>query len=272
VRRLDQGTCSGCHESRAIAGFHLLGEERDPEARFNALAVGRSNHLQAELAWRSGVLAALAAGKGANATPRPFADRGAFGGYGAHCAKDADATFAAWRCDAGLRCRDLTGDEVGVCVPADANHEGDACEDARAEPVSPRDEPDGDRIVAAPKETCLFGGKPSSADACSPNHYGFPGGMCSDECTKLGHAGEGLVCADLPASGYETDCFPVAVPIEKCLETHTARRRVRGCDAARPCRDDFGCARVPGLGPHEGACVPPYFVFQARVDGPRLDR
>ena len=270
VRRLDQGTCSGCHESRAIAGFHLLGEDRNANVRFNALALGRSTHLQAELDWREAMAKATANGERFD-VPKPFADRSAFGGYGAHCAKpgDSDATFASWRCDAGLRCRDLYGDDVGECAPADANHEGDACEDARAEPA---DGPDGDRIVAAPKETCVFDGKRSTLDACSPNHYGFPGGMCSEECTRLGPAGHDHVCADLPASGYESDCFSIAVPIEKCLETHVARRRVRGCDVTRPCRDDYACARVPGLSPREGACVPPYFVFQARVDGPLFDR
>jgi hypothetical protein len=30
VRRLDGFTCAGCHQSRALAGFHLPGEERNP--------------------------------------------------------------------------------------------------------------------------------------------------------------------------------------------------------------------------------------------------
>ena len=37
-------------------------------------------------------------------------------------------------------------------------------------------------------------------------------------------------------------------------------------------RADAVLARVPGLASNEGACVPPYFVFQARVDGTMLDR
>jgi hypothetical protein len=272
IRRLDQGTCSGCHETRAIAGFHLLGEDRSPDARFNALAVPRSNHFAGELGWRAAMIEATSAGAGF-AIARPFAERprAGAGGPGAHCALDGDRdpTFAGWTCAPGLRCRDLYADEVGVCVAGDANHEGDACEDARAEP---RDGPDGDRIVPRPKEGCMFHGSRAGEDACSPNHFGFPGGMCSDECATLGRAGDGVACADLPASGYETDCFPIAVPIETCLRTHSARRRVRACDASRPCRDDYACARVPGLPPDEGACVPPYFVFQARVDGPVLDR
>jgi hypothetical protein len=46
---------------------------------------------------------------------------------------------------------------------------------------------------------------------------------------------------------------------------------VRACDADHPCRDDYACARVSAEATR-GACVPPYFVFQARVDGPRADR
>jgi len=270
LRRLDQATCAGCHETRAIAGFHLLGEDRSADARFNALALGRSTHFASELPWRVDAVAHAARAE-RFATPRPFADRekAGPGGVGAHCALDADPTFAGWTCADGLRCRNLVHDDVGTCVPADANHEGDACEDAR---VRRSMGADGDWIDAAPKETCIFHGTDAGKDACSPNHFGFPGGMCSDACTELGRVRDGFVCADLPASGYETDCFPLRVPVEKCLETHSARRVVRGCDAAHPCRDDYACARVPGLPRDEGACVPPYFVFQARVDGPVLDR
>jgi hypothetical protein len=286
LRRLDQGTCSGCHETRAIAGFHLLGEDRNPDARFNALAVPMSNHFSGELTWRTEMAFAAARGM-AFWKPRPFAEsnEATAGARGAHCQmmnvvekngrkvfeKLPDPSFVAWQCGAGLRCRDLYADPdgIGVCAPDDGNHEGDACEDARAEPL---EGPDGDRIVSRGKETCFFGGKDAGKDSCSPNHYGFPGGMCSDACTTLGRVRDGFVCADLPASGYETDCFPQRIPIEKCLETHFARRIVRGCDPKNPCRDDYACARVPGLPPTEGACVPPYFVFQARVDGPVLDR
>jgi len=49
-------------------------------------------------------------------------------------------------------------------------------------------------------------------------------------------------------------------------------RRVRACAPDAPCRDGYACARVPGLPPTTGACIPPYFLFQLRVDGPRLDR
>ncbi|MBX3263164.1 MAG: hypothetical protein KF782_26050 [Labilithrix sp.] len=39
------------------------------------------------------------------------------------------------------------------------------------------------------------------------------------------------------------------------------------CNVAVPCRDDYVCAYVPGAPEGTGACMPPYFIFQARVDG-----
>jgi hypothetical protein len=271
LRYLDEGTCQGCHQSRSIAGFHLLGEERDASA-FNALAVGRSVHLLEELAWRDGLLHATVAGA-PYPTPRPFAEHGRdTGGYGARCGV-GDPGFAPWKCAPGFRCRNSSHDEIGQCVPVGANGPGDACENAT---VEPRDGPDGDRIVPKVAERCLGpGGTPASdAVSCSPNGFGFPGGLCSDACTSLGayDVHTDTICADLPKSGFESDCFATQEPIEECLTRHVVRRLVRACSADTPCRDDYGCARVAGAPAGRGACVPPYFVFQARVDGPKLDR
>ena len=159
--------------------------------------------------------------------------------------------------------RPLAEPDVANAAPARATV-GASCEPTR---ITQSANPWLDRAEKLPRVACegVF-------SVCEKTSVGFPGGMCSTDCKTLGRVREGFVCADLPASGYETDCFPLAVPIEKCLETHSARRIVRGCDATHPCRDDYACARVPGLPPREGACVPPYFVFQARVDGPVLDR
>ena len=270
LRRLDQGTCTGCHETRAIAGFHMLGESRDPEARLNALAVPRSSHLSIELRWRAALSAALAEGAPFD-QPRPFAERRSPGpgGYAAHCAMDADPTFAGWTCMTGTRCRSLSGDPIGVCLPDDGNHEGDACETVR---VQSDEGASGATYTASPQEDCVLGG--ITAQECTPNWFGFAGGHCSVPCSVLGgRTRDGhSVCVDLPASGYEADCFRLPIPIEECLPKRSLRRGVRWCDAQNACRDDYACARVPGLPPDQGACVPPYFVFQTRVDGPVLDR
>ena len=39
---------------------------------------------------------------------------------------------------------------------------------------------------------------------------------------------------------------------------------LRACDVDSPCRDDYICARS---GSERGVCLPPYFLFQLRVDG-----
>ena len=266
LRRLDEGTCNGCHQSRAVAGFHLLGEERDPDVAFNALAVGRSPHFLEELGWREAFVRSVA-GEG-ESPPRPFAGHARNGVYGAHCGL-GDAGFAGFTCGAHLRCRDTDGDELGTCVSDDGNQVGDACENAR---IVFADTPDGDRILPGKKEGCDMRGAHQTADACSPNAYGFAGGLCSEECATLGVVEGAAICTDIPTSGYESECFLTPQPIEQCLLTHVARRWVRTCDAENPCRDDYGCARVSGAPAGIGACVPPYFVFQARVDGPALDR
>ncbi|MBS2015179.1 MAG: hypothetical protein JST00_19970 [Deltaproteobacteria bacterium] len=268
VRRLDQGSCTGCHETRAIAGFHLLGDEPDPDARLNAMVVGRSTHLNLELRWRSAMVAETASGKPFD-EPRPWAERraGGPGGPGAHCGLpgETDPVFASWTCTPDQRCRNLHGDTIGQCVPADGNHEGDACQETRPSG------PSGDGIVLSSLEECVLAG--IRAHECAPTHFGFAGGFCSRPCERVGPTEDPRhVCVDLPASGFEMECMLLRVPIEKCVPAHTLRRRVAGCDATHACRDDYLCARVPGLDVDQGACVPSYFVFQTRVDGPLLDR
>jgi hypothetical protein len=96
--------------------------------------------------------------------------------------------------------------------------------------------------------------------------------MCSVRCETIGESKDGSICAPLPSAGYEAQCFRSREPVESCLERHYVIARIASCDAARPCRDDYACARVPGAPAHLGGCIPPYFAFQLRVDGPVRDR
>jgi hypothetical protein len=267
LRRLDGLTCAGCHQSRAVAGFHLPGEERDPDRTFNALAVGVSPHLQEELGWRARMLASAADGI-AFEEPRPFPEHpGAGGFYGAHCGL-GDPSFADWTCAAGSECRDSHHDEVGFCAPA-TRTAGDACENAR---MVPRPGANGDQIIADPPEVCE--GPTLATILCAPNSYGFPLGFCTEACAQPGTRWGPSVCARMLLSGYENICFPLKEPIEDCVQKQGLVQDVttRACSADTPCRDDYGCLRYPGSAPGTGACVPPYFLFDFRVDGPRLDR
>ena len=267
LRRLDGFTCAGCHQSRALAGFHLPGEERDPDKTFNALAVGVSPHLHEELGWRARMLASVADGT-AFEEPRPFPEHPTAGGfYGSHCGM-GDPGFADWTCAAGFECRDSHHDEVGFCAPA-ARTAGDACENAR---VVARPGASGDQMVAAPPEVCQ--GQTPGMIPCIPNAYGFPLGFCTEPCAQLGARWGSSVCALLLASGYEQICFPLDEPIEDCIRNRALVTAIttRACSADEPCRDDYGCLRYPGSAPGTGACVPPYFLFDFRVDGPKRDR
>jgi hypothetical protein len=269
LRRLDEATCAGCHQSRGVAGFHLLGEERDRSRSFNALAVGHSPHLSAELPWRREVLSAAARGEAAP-RPRPFSGRADGAGIaGAACGLEGG--FASWTCAPGLECRDLQKGSLGVCATPDGARPGDPCESVLTEPST---RPEGALVTSNPLDPrCPAATKASMARAfCAPNWLGFTGGMCSVQCSRRGAIEDGAICAPLPSEGYEAECFLSREPIEACIRRHLTNAKVATCDADHSCRDDYACARVPGAPDGIGGCVPPYFVFQARVDGPALDR
>lgn len=279
-RRLDEMTCPGCHQSRGIAGFHLLGEERDASRTFNALAVGHSPHLASELAWRKGALSAIARGEAVGA--RPFSGRADGPGLmGAACAVPgrepaqvpggAARGYTDWGCEPGLECRDVHGFELGQCAPALGSRAGEPCERVRVE-ASARLEGAFVRSEGADPACPLPSPTHDKGPFCAPNWLGFTAGMCSERCTELGARAEGAICANLPTAGYEAECFLTDEPVEKCLKRYVVAATIATCDRQTPCRDDYACARVPGAPAGTGACIPPYFVFQLRLDGPRRDR
>lgn len=264
MRRLDTMSCNGCHQTRSIAGFHLLGEERDPQARANALAIGRSAHFEGELAWRSAMTDSIAAGKSFTA-PRPFAERTAkAGNYGAHCGL-GDPGFAKWTCEEGLECLDLHGDVVGTCSPTNAPV-GDACETGI---VTKNPNPRTDSVTNIKQLSCNDG----RGARCNPTSMGFPDGMCRLDCAadKVGAVVEESICGEIPSASGLTNCLAQNKPFTECLATTSSPSFLRTCDRTSECRDDYACTRVRNGPPGVGACMPPYFAFQARVDGHLLD-
>ncbi len=267
LRRLDTMTCKGCHQSRSLAGFHLLGEERDPDARWNALAAGASPHLLGELPYRRAFLEAMA--RGAEPPPRPFAERAAGEGRLGDACGLGDATFAGWTCGEGARCADRHGEEVGACVPAGAPRPGDPTEEGhvRASTDAHRDRFAADRI--APCEPLDPAGE---ADAARSGD-GFPAGMCHERCTEYGATHGDHVCGPVPFDGgqlfggFNHCLFRLRRAFHECIADASKPTWLRGCDAERPCRDDYLCSRVPGAAPDHGVCLPPYFLAQLRVDG-----
>jgi hypothetical protein len=274
LRRLDDLTCAGCHQSRTIAGFHLLGEDGDDVAPGNALAVSMSAHLTDEIERRAGIARALAAATPPDYT-RPFAERGPGdpGALGARCALSGapasgsgavDPGFRDWTCAPGLVCApyDAPGDDavVGTCLPAGEMDVGGPCEFG---PIKPHADSHRDRARNRAAATCADGA------VCNINRTGFPGGMCTSSCADLPGTG---TCGVIAVLEPFNACLARKTPFPRCLAEHVRPAGLRACDARTPCRDDYICARVPGSqgqgrSGHRGACMPPYFLFQMRVDG-----
>jgi len=267
LRRLDQQSCQGCHQARAMAGFHVLGNEDDgsANARLNRLAVGTSPHFNEELAWRMRLLRYAAEGKEPSRLPeaRPFAEHAVSDGLvGQSCGLGADPSFTTWRCRQGLACKDMIGDGVlGTCQPAIPSG-GDACEKDR---ITSSSDPNQDRVenLDAGDDECRRW-RPDAS--CSGAAGGFPGGACAAPCTKMGLLRGDSICGPAPP-GHFNECMGVGTKsFEECMSPPRLSLR-KACNVAFPCRDDYVCAFVPGAPTGTGACMPPYFIFQARVDG-----
>ncbi len=267
LRRLDEQSCQGCHQARAMAGFHVLGfeDEASKNAKLNRLAVGTSPHFNEEIAWRTRLLRAVAAGADPSTPPesRPFAERATQDGLvGQSCGLGRDPTFAAWTCRDGLVCTDMIGDHlVGTCQPAAGPGAGDACE---KDAIASSADPHADRVnnLASGDDACRRW-RPEAS--CSGAAGGFPGGACAAGCTKLGLLKGDAICGPAPPAAFN-ECMAGHRSFEECMSPPRLSYR-RACNVALPCRDDYACAFVPGAPAGTGACMPPYFIFQARLDG-----
>lgn len=275
VRRLDEATCQGCHQSRSLAGFHVLGQDADGTPKTNSIEVGVSPHLSGELPFRRALLDAAATGA-ADVAPtsavrptRPFPEHGAdvAGTYGAHCGL-GDPGFAAWTCAAGFVCGDLNAEDVGVCVRDGVAQAGEACETSR---VTFSENPRSDAIADMKVGTCALpdGGEGTcSRSRASGTIGGFPNGACAGNCSPMGHGEGDAICGATPPSGFN-ECLGRGESFDACLAKAQPALR-RRCDAENACGDDYVCASVPGAPKGVGACMPPYFIFQARVDGHKV--
>ena len=251
LRRLDDMSCMGCHQSRAVAGFHLLGEDGKSGALGNTLALGTSPHLQNELQRRRTPVA-----------PRPFADQGhTNGGFGESCGL-GDPGFAHWTCAQGYQCirHGASGDNtVGVCMPT-APEIGALCEPAQ---ISQTANPHQDRAKARPLPNASPGTLCPTNGVCESTAVGFPGGMCASACEPTQkNARCGAIAVLTPFNA----CLAAKHPFARCLRENTRPANLRSCSLKSPCREDYVCAESQP-GSNEGVCMPPYFLFQLRVDG-----
>ncbi len=121
-RRLNDITCSGCHQTRGIGGFHFPGVDWLAAKPDNSIVVPASPHFFGDQIRRRDILTALRDGKhpdfsrGFSSRPQTrssteFAGSEYEDGWGAHCylqhqnAADNDKSFRSWTCSEGLACQ-----------------------------------------------------------------------------------------------------------------------------------------------------------------------
>ncbi|HLZ03158.1 MAG TPA: hypothetical protein VKR55_13550 [Bradyrhizobium sp.] len=121
-RRLNDMSCSGCHQTRGIGGFHFPGVDWMAAKPSNSIVVPASPHFFGDQVRRRDILNAFAEGKqpdfsrGFSSRPQLRGSTELAGteyedGWGAHCyvqqpkAADNDKSFASWTCAEGLSCQ-----------------------------------------------------------------------------------------------------------------------------------------------------------------------
>jgi len=132
-RRLNDTTCTGCHQTRGIGGFHFPGVDWMAAKPSNVTAVPASPHFFGDQVRRRDILAAFRDGRqpdfsrGFASRPQTRASAELAGteyqdGWGAHCylqhakAAEDDASFRSWTCAEGLACQAIApATRMGMC-------------------------------------------------------------------------------------------------------------------------------------------------------------
>jgi len=136
-RRLNDITCSGCHQTRGIGGFHFPGVDWMAVKPSNSTVVPASPHFFGDQIRRRDILTSLRDGtppdysRGFSNRPQLRGSTELAGteyddGWGAHCyaqrpnAADNDRSFKSWTCAEGLACQVAgQGSRMGMCFVRD---------------------------------------------------------------------------------------------------------------------------------------------------------
>jgi hypothetical protein len=132
-RRLNDITCSGCHQTRGIGGFHFPGVDAMAVKPSNSAVVPASPHFFGDQIRRRNILASMRDGtrpdysRGFSSRPQSRGSAELAGteyedGWGAPCyaqranAADNDRSFSSWTCAKGLACQVASKtSRMGMC-------------------------------------------------------------------------------------------------------------------------------------------------------------
>jgi hypothetical protein len=133
-RRLNDITCSGCHQTRGIGGFHFPGVDWMAANPSNSTVVPASPHFFGDQIRRRDILTALRDGFSSRPQLRGSTELAGTeydDGWGAHCyqqkpaARDNDRSFKSWTCAEGLACQAADkATRMGMCFVRDRHAVG----------------------------------------------------------------------------------------------------------------------------------------------------
>ncbi len=146
--RLNETSCTNCHQTRAIAGFHFPGADRTGTSLVNSVLLPGSPQFYGDQPRRMEILGRMAVNSGPRLkehllatgyAARPMNRFAAvlqstqlIGGWGGACLMEAALAGSQrqWRCGPSLRCERLfdSGNDpnVGTCIPDGPRQVGDA--------------------------------------------------------------------------------------------------------------------------------------------------
>ena len=298
VERLDNGTCMGCHQANATAGFHMFGLDDATTSALNRIKTGVSPHFHAETFRRAAYIEAVAAGREPDryrplsfAPPaswqpgRPFSYRPAAATMPCLTTASAAAMGEGWSCGAGTACKAIianpaVGLELGQCLRLEEarNFSGQPCLSGLIATAA------GKPYLDAYAPTGQFGafakGFSQTAFNCRPAKIGVPGGMAYRQCSAADRNFEGFANGRVPpeicglAGGKAFDDCVATNNFDTCLAKAVTRGNRGTCSATSFCREDYMCQAIPddvpgatGVVRDYGFCSPTYFLFQMRIDG-----
>lgn len=298
-RRLNDLTCTGCHQTRAIAGFHFTGaDRREMRARMpiNAIFVPASAHFYGEAPRRSRIVQAFRDRqppdylRSFSARPRTGLATGLVGtgfhnGWGATCYIPPangmpDPSFEPWTCKKpSLKCvqphKSASEPGMGVCMTAGPLAVGDPVEFGAVLATARHGIDEYHRFQPPPDIPYPFDHTvvPYKRNIEAAAHQGYnpekqTGGFFGGMIRRLSCSNPALpseaACTKIASSGFN-QCIREGRNFDICMG-FTTPAGLRRCDTATPCRDDYICV-TSSIDRGRGACLPPYFLFQFRVDG-----
>jgi len=254
LRRLDTLSCVGCHQSRSIAGFHVLGfDAKSPTGDFT-LHSPFSAYFDAVQSWRQ--LDLHAAINGSASPVFPSTERGGNGTTGDSCG--TDQRFASWTCQSGFYCdsrhSDETAEGLGQCLPKRSSQVGMPCDTAMiiTKPLPIHDKYAGSRLDACGKDA-----------VCAPARAGFPNGFCTTRCQYDGDD----ICTAVPTLGPFSACLDRTHQFRACAHKYNVQVGMPRCKASSDCRRGYACINTST---QEGYCAPPYFLPELTLEPHQL--